>query len=828
MSTDDHLQHFKNIFRRFFHENELTEVRAFGLSGRSSVWSGFAGGSGIVSGYFSNAADFGEAAAKLDEAGATGTYFCINPVDNKLLARAENRLKASPKNTTTDRDITVVRWLFLDIDVVRPSGISSSDSELKRAVQVGREICLWLEGKRGFPKAYRAMSGNGVHLLFRLDDLPNNPENQEAVKKALWAVSSRFSCAGVEIDLAVFNPSRIIRVPFTHARKGDNTKERPHRRSYLFQDQPETLAEIGIVPIEDLKKLAALAPDRNETHHNERAIRNRTQGRKSKSDLGPLDVEKYLTYYGIAFNKKAGPEGITIYRLERCLFDPNHGRNEAAINQASDGTLTYQCFHNSCKGRTWREAREIISGDDNLAPFCEGFDPNWKSTKKRPLTTSNGRDNGDSAGYLVENEKGRVKFVPALMADYLQKQLDPLIYEGNEFSKQFYKYHQSGVWKPFPRDAIRLIVRNLLGDHAKAAWIDGAIDVLGAQVFKMPEELEFNPMLLNLRNGMLDIERMELKPHAPEYNSRVQLPVAYKEDATCPRWIETVAQIFADDLKKGDVLQQFFGYCLYAKILFPCAIFAIGSGANAKGLTERILCSMLGRENVSHISLGRMEEPFGVSEIQGKLLNSIGETEHRPLEVTRFKQISAGDEVQAQRKYLSDITFRPIAKHWISMNFFPGIREKTNAFFRRIIVLEYKQKFEGSNDDKRLADKLMEELDGIFCWSLDGLRRVLEREEIVIPETVELARQRFREKTNPVLAFAKEVCLVSDDTSDKGPRVLPADLYRGYTQWMDEAKLKSLGKQNFYEQIYLNFPYVRKRRYGSREYFFGIGLRVNE
>jgi P4 family phage/plasmid primase-like protien len=577
-----------------------------------------------------------------------------------------------------------------------------------------------------------------------------------------------------------------------------------------------------------LKKLAAMAP-----HDEHRSTplplpksHQRTPGPKSNDDLGPLDVGLYLSQNGVAHKVKPGPGEATLYTLEQCLFDPAHSEYEAAIIQKPDGLLSYQCFHNSCSGRTWREARTLISGDKSLAQFCTGYDPNWKAKHQKSVK---GTRNTESSGkdFLTVNDRGRVKFIPARLADYLENQFNPLVYEGDDFSRVFYKYHKSGVWRPFPRDSIRLVVRRLLGDHAKTAWMEGAIDVLAAQTYKPPEDFEFDPMWLNLKNGMLNLKTLDLGPHDPKFNSRVQLSVSYQKDATCPLWIDTVGQIFLDNFDKVDVLQEFFGYCLYPKILRPCAVFQIGQGRNGKGVIEKILCALLGRENVSHISLARMEESFGPVEIQGKLLNSCGETEARPLDVTNFKKIVAGDEIQAQRKYLPDVTFVPFAKHLVSMNAFPGVKEKTDAFFRRIIVLEYKQKFEGEADDKRLADKLLVELDGIFKWALEGLKRVLEKEEISTPACVSLAKERFRERVNPVLAFVKEVCVLAD-ASDDAVRVLPAELYREYQAWIEDAKLRPLGKNNFYEQVYLNFPGVMKKRHGSREFFFGIGIRVSE
>ena len=57
----------------------------------------------------------------------------INPVRHDLLARSDNRLGRC-RHTTRDVDVAVLRWLFLDIDPVRPPDISSTEAELAAAL----------------------------------------------------------------------------------------------------------------------------------------------------------------------------------------------------------------------------------------------------------------------------------------------------------------------------------------------------------------------------------------------------------------------------------------------------------------------------------------------------------------------------------------------------------------------------------------------------------------------------------------------------------------------------------------------------------------------
>lgn len=223
------------VYELFFEPGEVTEIRAYGLKKANSAWEGWAGGAGVVYGYFDNAEAFGKAAEALERARAPGIYFTLNPVNPDLLARAVNRLKAADAKSgnTSDPDIACIRWLPIDLDPKRPSGISSTDEELKAAVTLRTKIASWLKKSAGFSSGIHAHSGNGVHLVYPLPDLPNNAKTTELIKSNLHALGKKFSTKKVEVDLVVFNPARIWKLYGTTARKGDHTELRPHRKSYV-------------------------------------------------------------------------------------------------------------------------------------------------------------------------------------------------------------------------------------------------------------------------------------------------------------------------------------------------------------------------------------------------------------------------------------------------------------------------------------------------------------------------------------------------------------------------------------------------------------------
>lgn len=227
------------VYPFFFYEEkrEVTEIRAFGLNGKNKAWEGWS--RGTVFGYFDNAADFGAAAETLDKAGARGIYFTVNPCNPDFMAKAANRLRVPDEKTslTMDKDILCLRWLLLDLDAkyAHETQVSASKEELEKTLRLRNEIYKWITNEFDGSLPIPACSGNGAHLVYKLPDLPNNDESKDLIKTVLKALNFKFNNDDVDIDLSVFNPARIWKLYGTTARKGDQYKDRVHRRSYIEQ-----------------------------------------------------------------------------------------------------------------------------------------------------------------------------------------------------------------------------------------------------------------------------------------------------------------------------------------------------------------------------------------------------------------------------------------------------------------------------------------------------------------------------------------------------------------------------------------------------------------
>lgn len=206
--------------------SNVTELRILNAveRGSSSSWPV------TISGYY----DDPEALIKdvLRTKSATGFYTLLNPCVDDLLARRSNRAARAGKGETThDKEILCRKWLPIDFDAVRPSGISSTEEEHQAALDRALEVATHLKAE-GWPTPVFGDSGNGGHLLYPID-LPLGDDGY--VENCLKALHQRFSDDKVKIDVSVANPARIWKLYGTPVRKGDSTPKRPHRMARLLK-----------------------------------------------------------------------------------------------------------------------------------------------------------------------------------------------------------------------------------------------------------------------------------------------------------------------------------------------------------------------------------------------------------------------------------------------------------------------------------------------------------------------------------------------------------------------------------------------------------------
>src|SRR5215212_9273269 len=195
------------------------------------------------SGYFDNHQELVKAAAKSDERGHD-VYITLNRLPEEIAYRRYNRndrMKGRDASTS-DKDVERRTFLFIDADCERVAGISSTDEEKHKSREKVLEIRDYLRAQ-GWPESIVCDSGNGYHLLYRID-LPADRDSLDLVAGVLEALDFKFSDDAVKVDTTTKNAARITKFYGTTAKKGDDLPQRPHRPSKILR-VPDELAPVG-------------------------------------------------------------------------------------------------------------------------------------------------------------------------------------------------------------------------------------------------------------------------------------------------------------------------------------------------------------------------------------------------------------------------------------------------------------------------------------------------------------------------------------------------------------------------------------------------------
>jgi len=139
----------------------------------------------------------------------------------------------STKPGTTAEDILYRRKLILDFDAIKPTGTpalsSSTDAEKAETIVRAGDCIEWLHNN-GIPQEpLWGDSGNGTHVIYNIN-LPNDQESYALIS----ALYDRLNKEDFSVDVSLKDAPRICKLYGTVARKGNDTPERPYRRSHLL------------------------------------------------------------------------------------------------------------------------------------------------------------------------------------------------------------------------------------------------------------------------------------------------------------------------------------------------------------------------------------------------------------------------------------------------------------------------------------------------------------------------------------------------------------------------------------------------------------------
>lgn len=356
-----------------------------------------------------------------------------------------------------------------------------------------------------------------------------------------------------------------------------------------------------------------------------------------------------------------------------------------------------------------------------------------------------------------------------------------------------------------------------LGEFSKRLYLKEVETDIKAKTYIDTDVLIPKPHLINMRNGVFNLETRELEPHNPDYYFTSRLEIYYDPDAKCPeilKFLEEICPEHATDLV------QFAGYCLYKD--YPIHVFFIleGKGRNGKTTFVRFIIIFLGEKNVSSIPMQELENSFKRGHIKGKLANISDDLPKQALYLTgSLKKLTGNSPIDAEHKFAPPFEFVNYAKMLFTCNEIPRTSDQTDAFWERAIPIEFKNQFKGDKNDSKKIDKLTtdEELSGFFNLAIDGLQILLSEGQFMNVDPVEERRAKYIRLSDPIQFFA-ETYLVMDVKN----MITSADLYTTYTNQCALMEKIPVDHKIFSNTIRRYLPYVRdtNRKLGTGELYY--------
>ena len=299
----------------------------------------------------------------------------------------------------------------------------------------------------------------------------------------------------------------------------------------------------------------------------------------------------------------------------------------------------------------------------------------------------------------------------------------------------------------------------------------------------------------------------------------------------CPKSLEAF-KAWVDD--KWVLLFEVIGYTLYPKYVFNKAVLLTGSGSNGKSTFLNLMLKILGRNNVSAVSLKRIVDgdKFASIELYHKLANIGSELfQFRVTNTDLFKKLTGEDYIEGQKKFKDPIYFINYAKLINATNELPAVKDQTYGFWRRWIVIEFPHQFENDPGyfERTFTD---EEIEGVTTVSILAFARVLQHKKFDFEDSGADIKEKWERVSDSVYAFVKDVIESGRAGYDpkNGDLFTPVkEFYQVYVDWCEENDRKPEVQSTVTKRLETRFRITKsqKRVNGERVWCY-VGIKLKE
>lgn len=342
-------------------------------------------------------------------------------------------------------------------------------------------------------------------------------------------------------------------------------------------------------------------------------------------------------------------------------------------------------------------------------------------------------------------------------------------------------------------------------------------------------ELDADPWLLNLANGILDLRTGAFGPSRREALCARIAPVHYDPAATCPTFDAFLERVQPDPEVRGCLL-RILGYSLTGEVrehIFP---IHHGAGGNGKGTLRDVMLAVLGdyaTEVPAALLMAKQRDvhPTEKMVLRGARFASASETERgRAIDEPLVKLVTGGDPITARYMNKDFVTFQPTHKLWLSTNHKPIIRELSAAMWRRVLLFPWSVDIPPERQDTRLKEKLAAEAPGILNRLVAACLEWQER-GVDPPQAVRVATEQYKAESDPLGDFLAQCTTREPPPGKTVARVMAKELLEAFTAWATANGCESMTAKALGDALRGRFE---KRPFGGLTSYVGVRLLAPE
>nr|WP_052313671.1 phage/plasmid primase, P4 family [Nocardia thailandica] len=309
--------------------------------------------------------------------------------------------------------------------------------------------------------------------------------------------------------------------------------------------------------------------------------------------------------------------------------------------------------------------------------------------------------------------------------------------------------------------------------------IAAALDPLTATV----TDLDADPYLINVANGILDLRTTALRGHDPQDRLTRVCRAAYRPDAQAPLWTAFLERVLPDPDVRAFV-QRLAGVALLGRVVEQILPIFTGTGANGKSVFIAALAYALGDYAFTaepDLFMARQgAHPTGEMDLMGRRWVSVSESDKgRRLAEATMKRLTGGDTIRARRMHRDFVEFSPSHTAVLVTNHLPEVSGDDEAVWRRLRVVPFDVVIPKGERDPHLSEKLQLEADGIFAWAVQGYAAWIAHGGLGEPQGVLAATDSYRSNSDDLSRFLDECCFL-----DLKATVGPSELHTRFLDWV--------------------------------------------